>query len=161
VKRRPPTDLSTLASDLNIGPAQLQKLRVKYKTQERLLATLQRWWVETREQPNLLARHSTRCYVHDRAEAMPGQITESGYEDEPEAVHPDEIETFRASREARLRHQQERSEAAGELLGAMNELRSALDHMSPEVKRRSSRALWVLRSRLDAAERQLRRDLAA
>jgi hypothetical protein len=159
VKLRPPTSLDKLAADLGIKAGQLERLRVKYKTPEALLSTLQEWWLDTREQPRLLAKSTG--YVHERFYALGGQITEEGFEDEPEAVDPAEIETYRASREARLRHQEQRQEDAGELLVAMENLRAAIDEMPGERKRRMSRTLWTLRSRLDSAERELRRRNAA
>lgn len=81
--------------------------------------------------------------------------------EEPEAVDPDEIENYRASREARARRQAERVEEVGELLAAMQDLRNAIDEMKPETRRRISKSVFVLRSRLNAAERDLRRDIAA
>jgi hypothetical protein len=43
----------------------------------------------------------------------------------------------------------------------MGDLRAAIDEMPEDRKRRISRTLWQLRSRLDSAEREMRRRLVA
>jgi hypothetical protein len=82
----------------------------------------------------------------------------TGVDDEPTA---DEVANYRISREARLRHQTERMGEVGELVAAMQELRAAIDAMPEARKKRISKTLWTLRLRLDSAERELRRRIAA
>jgi hypothetical protein len=94
--------------------------------------------------------------IGSSAKPSPGSLRE-----EPEAVDPGEIENYRTSKEARVRRQSERVEECAALLAAMQELRSAIDAMNPETRQRISRSVFVLRSRLNTAERDLRRDLAA
>src|SRR5690606_27252608 len=77
----------------------------------------------------------------------------------PERV--DQTTERRITRQAREREQERRAKEHAELLSAMAELRAAIDSMPPDRKRRMSRTLWTLRSRLDSAERELRRRDAA
>lgn len=86
---------------------------------------------------------------------------EDEIEPEPEAVDPEEIEHYRASRQARERFQTEKVEEAGELLAAMSVLRSAIDTMGRAQKRRIGQSIWRLKARLDEAEREIRRKAAA
>lgn len=73
----------------------------------------------------------------------------------------DDFTARRLSEESRRRWQDEKMMATGNLLGAMSDLRSAIEEMPDDRKRRMSRTLWTLRSRLDSAERELRRRNAA
>jgi hypothetical protein len=73
----------------------------------------------------------------------------------------DEFTQRQITRQARLRHQQNVEVELGGLLAAMRELRGAIDEMPEDRKRRMSRSLWQLRARLDSAEREMRRRLAA
>jgi hypothetical protein len=94
--------------------------------------------------------------IGSSSKPSPGSLRE-----EPEAVDPGEIENYRTSKEARIRRQSERAEEVGQILAAMQDLRNALDSMNPETRQRISRSVFVLRSRLNTAERDLRRDIAA
>lgn len=62
---------------------------------------------------------------------------------------------------ARERKQDEHQQQASELLAAMAVLREVIDEMPRERKRRLGRPLWILRSRLGAAEEDLHRRSAA
>jgi hypothetical protein len=148
-----PRDPIKLARELGYGPKGIRKLREKHG--DRLLAYLEKLLRQRTEQPRFMAAQQGQLHPLQYVSSAEGAI------DDSEAPDPAEIKDYRDSRELRERYQREKAEDAGELLGAMQELRGAIDAMNPEVKRRISRSLWVLRSRLDSAERQLRRDIAA
>jgi chemotaxis protein histidine kinase CheA len=78
--------------------------------------------------------------------------------DEP---HADEVANYRESRQSRDRFQAEQMAEVGNLVAAMQDLRAAIDSMSSERKKRMSKTLHTLRLRLDSAERELRRRIAA
>ena len=151
----PPKSLDQLTADLGIKPGQLERLRVKYKTHEALIATLQQWWTETREQPRLLAKSTG--YVHERFYALGGQITEEGFEDEPEAV--DELTQARITAEARLGRRQE----SANLIAAAEEVMKAIDDRCenhPEFKRAARLTRHRIRRELDRFIERERRKAA-
>jgi hypothetical protein len=81
--------------------------------------------------------------------------------DAGEEPPPNEVASYRKSREARDNYQAEQMDEVGNLLSACRELRAAIDAMPKERKQSMSRTLWTLRGRLDQAERELRRRVAA
>jgi hypothetical protein len=97
--------------------------------------------------------------VGDYEQEASSRVLRNGFEPELEAV--DELTQRRITEDSRRRAQYEKTEANGELLAAMGDLRAAIDEMPEDRKRRISRTLWQLRSRLDSAEREMRRRLVA
>lgn len=73
----------------------------------------------------------------------------------------DEFTQRRITEDAKRNESQRKQQEAGDLLSAMQELRSTIDGLEEGQKRRISRTLWQLRSRLDSAEREMRKRLAA
>jgi hypothetical protein len=108
-------------------------------------------------------RIGQRFLAVQAGQIQPEQYAHSGGSSiDPEAGEAvDEQTQARLTQQARERDQHARTEAVGELLGAMETMRCAIDSLSAERSRRMSRTLWQLRSRLDSAEHEMRRRLAA
>jgi transcriptional regulator with XRE-family HTH domain len=162
-------DTQALAQKLGISEKQLERLERKYrfehgdKAEEALLATLKQHWEEMRDKRWLLSRHPSSFVVDENG------VRHYGYTESPadamrttdEGVPPTEITSYRESVQARIRFQQEKADEVEDVKAAMMELKSTIDALPRETKRGMGRSFWILRTRLDASLRDLKRRAAA
>lgn len=164
-------ELQKLAEKLGISEIQLSKLRTKYEREheeladEKLLSWLEEIHEEIRPKTWLLSA-SGSSYVIDRNHPTEdGDERHYGYTETPfdvldagEAPPPDEIASYRESRDARNQYQTERMAEVEDLMNALATLRAAINAMPAKNK---GRAVWALKGRMDALEREIRRRAAA
>lgn len=155
----PPTDPEQLRRDLGISASQLEKLRAsdKYKTEAKLIKALQKWWRETRDEPNLMGK--TGGVVHSSAGALRVvQLQVDGRpEDSGEMV--DELTQRRFTAEARQRDR----EAAQELALAAEDVRAALKARiddSPNLRKMAGRSYYRISAELDRMVKNAKRRAA-
>lgn len=172
--------IAELAKLLNLSEKALDNRRRKIRmsnpkdVEGQLLAWLKAAYEENRDKPRLLRPTLPRIRFGPEpkplnAEEIKRAAEESAYtsnpyqsfSDEPEAVDPDEIAQYRHSRQAGARFSGERTDRVGELLGAIEQIKGAVSELDPSIKRKVGRELWTLRSRVDALERKLKREMAA
>lgn len=148
-----PIDPVVLARELGYSPKGIRKLRERHgEDLGRHLERVRRAHADT---PRFLARQQGRFPTRGLQYASSPQ----GAIDEAEAV--DAFTLSRLTRDAHRRRQADELDSHGRLLAAMSELRAAIAELPPERRRKMSRTLWTLRSRLDSAERDIRRRVAA
>jgi hypothetical protein len=147
------SEIQDLAQKLGITDSQLAKLRVKYKSDKALLAWLRTQWNGCRDRTYLLSRRSVPPYTESPSEAMTGDVGES--------PPPDEIASYRMSREAKRHREDEQMAELGNLLGAFQEVREALGDLPANTKQKIGREIWLVRERINQVERKIRRDIAA
>jgi predicted transposase YbfD/YdcC len=146
-------EIATLAQRLGITDSQLAKLRVKHKSDKALLTWLNAQWSQCRDRTYLLSRRSVPPYTESPSEAMTGDVGES--------PPPDEIASYRMSREAKRRSEDEAMEEVGRLLSIFQDLRAAFADLPPKHKQIAGREIWLCREKMNAVERKIRRDIAA
>ena len=148
--------LLELASRLGISEKQLDKLRIKYPTDEALTRRLKRWIEETRDRPKLLGK--TGGYTERPGFALRVVVrTEVGTEAEPEAV--DDVTQKRLTREARERGIQ----ATAQVIAAAEDVMAAIQEraeQSPDFKREARLTLHRMRRELDRFVSRQKRKVA-
>jgi hypothetical protein len=147
------SEIQDLAKKLGITDSQLAKLRVKHKSDKALLTWLNAQWSQCRDRTYLLSRRSVPPYTESPSEAMTGDVGES--------PPPDEIASYRMSREAKRHREDEQMAELGNLLGAFQEVRNALGDLPANTKQKIGREIWLVRERINQVERKIRRDIAA
>lgn len=169
-----PDSISEFAAELGIEDGQLIRFhrdcvrKHKDGADEWLLAWMQEAWQGLRPKAWLLSAQGS-SYIIDKEHLTPdGDERHYGYTETPhqaldcgEAPPPDEIASYRRSREARDNYQAEQMDEVGNLMSAMEEVRASLDALPAERKQSMSRAIWTFKGRMDALEREIRRRLAA
>jgi hypothetical protein len=157
------SEISALAVELGIEDGQLERFQRKLDDDGALLAWLRKRHFETRDRKWFVAQRPSHFVVDEQGRRRYGYTeiaSEAMVAMREEGVHPDEVADYRHSRQARARLAQERLDEVADLLAAMTELRSVIDAMPSQRKRNLGRSFWVLRTRLDAAEKDLRRRAA-
>lgn len=114
-------------------------MRVKAKTESKLISRLQRLWKETRDEPRIPARRSQQGYTHS-----PFQGMDRGDEGGAELEAVDELTQRRFTKEARER---EFEDVAGVVVAAEAVL-DAIKARSEEIPS-LRRTYWPVRRELD------------